>query len=269
MTQLPQSHLVATIVFDTFKRNEVNNLLTFIHNAIISILLSCFMIRSVTVVRKSLRAKSTRILLPDFRRPYSSSPIYIPIQHKTKEPASRFEPGAHHPVKAGEVYNKRYEVLTQLGWGLHSSVWLVQDVRCAFVFLIRMNCQLMIWGAPRKKELGAMKVLRADLTHDPHFDELGILRLIRDTNPDAPGYAHVGQLLDGFVHKGPNGEHACLVLEPMGVSVFDMYLSTPPGSGLPFFVLKRVAKHVLKALEYLHEECGIVHTGKLVSFTSC
>jgi serine/threonine-protein kinase SRPK3 len=69
---------------------------------------------------------------------------------------------------------------------------------------------------------------------------------------------------DSFIHQGPNGNHICLVLEAMGLSVLDLY-GVLPGA-MPLELLKRVCKHVLYALQYLHEECGIIHTGKMFQF---
>ncbi len=110
-----------------------------------------------------------------------------------------------------------------------------------------------------------MKILVGDLAEADKkggWDELGVLKILQETNPQSSGYHHVCQLLDSFTHQGPNGSHTCLVLEPMSISVLDVYRALPGAMPLP--LLKRVCKHVLRALCYLHEECGIIHTGKVV-----
>lgn len=71
-------------------------------------------------------------------------------------------------------------------------------------------------------------------------------------------------LHDSFIHQDPNGNHICLVLEAMDLSVLDLYGALP--SAMPLELLKRVCKHVLYALQYLHEGCGIIHTGKMLQF---
>ena len=106
-----------------------------------------------------------------------------------------------------------------------------------------------------------MKVLVGDLTiadKKGGWDELGILKVTREKGPQSWGYHHVCQLLDNFTHQGPNGNHICLVLEAMSLSVLDVYRAIP--GAMPIPLLKRVSKHVLRALQYLHE-CGIIHTG--------
>jgi serine/threonine-protein kinase SRPK3 len=35
--------------------------------------------------------------------------------------------GGYHPVKVGEVYNRRYTIIRKLGWGHFSTVWLAKD----------------------------------------------------------------------------------------------------------------------------------------------
>ena len=37
--------------------------------------------------------------------------------------------GGYHPVKIGDTFHNRYQVLRKLGWGHFSTVWLCWDVR--------------------------------------------------------------------------------------------------------------------------------------------
>jgi hypothetical protein len=39
-----------------------------------------------------------------------------------------YEPGGLHPVYIGDVYAAKYEVMSKLGWGQYSTVWLVKDL---------------------------------------------------------------------------------------------------------------------------------------------
>ncbi|KAM7404279.1 hypothetical protein PAMP_011642 [Pampus punctatissimus] len=37
--------------------------------------------------------------------------------------------GGYHPVQTGDTFNRRYKVLSKLGWGYFSTVWLCVDLR--------------------------------------------------------------------------------------------------------------------------------------------
>ncbi|KIP03327.1 hypothetical protein PHLGIDRAFT_111026, partial [Phlebiopsis gigantea 11061_1 CR5-6] len=156
-----------------------------------------------------------------------------------KEPSQDYTRGGYHPVNVGEVYRDRYAVVQQLGWGRYSTVWLVKDFE--------------------KNREAAMKVLKSNATEDTTGgDECDILRALRDTNPKAPGYRHICHLIDDFVHEGPNGPHICIVTELMGPTVMDCYRCVP--GAMPLHFVKRLAKQMLLALQYVHDECHLVHT---------
>jgi serine/threonine protein kinase len=84
-----------------------------------------------------------------------------------------------------------------------------------------------------------------------------------------PGARHVVSLLDYFSTRGRsrNESHVCMVLEPLGetlLNFLDRYRTQYGGngelSGVPMNLVKVIAKQVLMGLEYLHDECGLVHT---------
>lgn len=37
--------------------------------------------------------------------------------------------GGYHPVKIGDVYNNRYQIIRKVGWGHFSTVWLCWDIK--------------------------------------------------------------------------------------------------------------------------------------------
>ena len=185
------------------------------------------------------------------------------------EPQSRYARGGYHPVSVGELYNNSYKVVRQLGWGQYSTVWLMNDTRLVPLHLYKYFRFWFIYLASfRDNKLVAMKVMVGDMTCPEvrgGWDELGNLMTLRVTNPQAPGFGHVChcQLLDSFTHEGPNGNHTCLIIEAMNLSMFDVFRSSGRGVSLPLPLVKRVCSHILLALQYMHEECGIVHTGEL------
>lgn len=77
--------------------------------------------------------------------------------------------------------------------------------------------------------------------------------------------SHLLHLIDEFTTNGDHGEHLCLVTEVLGSSVLDLQRRNINGkraiAPLPQQVVKQLARHVLRALQTLHEDCSVVHTG--------
>lgn len=97
--------------------------------------------------------------------------------------------------------------------------------------------------------------------------ELKISDRLKATTGDSPYSKHVMLLLDNFEHNGPNGKHRCLVYEPMGSTVASMVEKLPwnqdrnyfdPGPRYPKWMAKRILKHALSGLAFIHEN-GVVH----------
>ncbi|KAF6816629.1 serine/threonine-protein kinase SRPK3 [Colletotrichum sojae] len=91
-------------------------------------------------------------------------------------------------------------------------------------------------------------------------------RLLATRAPESPCSEHVVKLLDSFHHEGPNGRHLCLVYEPMGLSLRDIYHTSygdgdsaePPTRSFPLDKTKQIVRHILSGLHLLHSN-GIVH----------
>jgi serine/threonine-protein kinase SRPK3 len=85
-----------------------------------------------------------------------------------------------------------------------------------------------------------------------------------------PGRAAVRTLLDSFDVQGPEDKHRCLVHAPLWQSVL-AFLRCNPVERLPAAVLAAVLQRVFVALDYLHAECQIIHTGLCLSllWVSC
>ncbi|KAK9464507.1 kinase-like domain-containing protein [Lipomyces arxii] len=139
--------------------------------------------------------------------------------------------GGYHPVAIGETFNSRYTIVRKLGWGHFSTVWLAKD-------------------AVSNRHV-AMKIVRSASHYtETALDEIKLLEKIVTANPDHPGRAHVVSLLDSFEHVGPNvlGENLLGLIRRFH------------HRGVPVHLVKQITKQVLLGLDYLHRECGIIHT---------
>jgi len=67
------------------------------------------------------------------------------------------------------------------------------------------------------------------------------------------------QLLDHFDHHGPNGKHVCLVLEVLGQNLLWL-IKKYNHRGIPTNLVKVISRQMLIGLNFLHSQCGIIHT---------
>lgn len=69
-------------------------------------------------------------------------------------------------------------------------------------------------------------------------------------------------VLDKFTLPRSTGDHICLVHPPLGMSIDSMQLIAMSAKNhLPMDVVKMVTRDILLALDYLHTERKLVHTG--------
>ncbi|RHZ69829.1 hypothetical protein CDV55_108221 [Aspergillus turcosus] len=174
-------------------------------------------------------------------RSASSSSGEEPETTAEEEDSEDYCKGGYHPVTVGETYNNgRYVVVRKLGWGHFSTVWLSRDTTTG-------------------KHV-ALKVVRSAAHYtETAIDEIKLLNKIVQAKPSHPGRKHVVSLLDSFEHKGPNGVHVCMVFEVLGENLLGL-IKRWNHRGIPMPLVKQITKQVLLGLDYLHRECGIIHT---------
>jgi len=171
----------------------------------------------------------------------SSSSVDEAENTADEEDSEDYCKGGYHPVQVGEEYKDgKYTVVRKLGWGHFSTVWLSRDNNTG-------------------KHV-ALKVVRSAAHYtETALDEIKLLKKVVDANKDHPGRKHVVSLLDSFNHKGPNGVHVCMVFEVLGENLLGL-IKRWNHRGIPMPLVKQITKQVLLGLDYLHRECGIIHT---------
>ncbi|EPQ26004.1 uncharacterized protein PFL1_06458 [Pseudozyma flocculosa PF-1] len=163
------------------------------------------------------------------------------VMTEDEEDLEDYGKGGYHPVHVGDTFSDgRYLIVRKLGWGHFSTVWLAKDHK--------MNRHV------------ALKVVKSA----PHYtetalDEIKLLQRLVSANPSHAGRRHCVSLLDHFRHKGPNGSHVCMVFEVLGENLLGL-IKRYQHRGVPPHIVKQIAKQVLLGLDYMHRECGIIHT---------
>uniref|UniRef100_A0A3B4F2U4 non-specific serine/threonine protein kinase n=1 Tax=Pundamilia nyererei TaxID=303518 RepID=A0A3B4F2U4_9CICH len=142
----------------------------------------------------------------------------------------------YHPIQIGDTFNRRYQVVSKLGWGYFSTVWLCQDLLGRRV---------------------AVKVLKsgAGFTQAGE-DELALLRCASGSVGRHPFGQRIVRLLDEFKLVGVNGVDICLVLELLGPDLRCLQLCF----GNPGLLQPWIKQILIQGLDYLHSQCKIIHT---------
>ncbi|KAI1765797.1 kinase-like domain-containing protein [Hypoxylon sp. FL1150] len=171
----------------------------------------------------------------------SSGPEDAAENTAEEEDSEDYCKGGYHPVQIGEKFKDgKYTVVRKLGWGHFSTVWLSRD---------NTNGKHV-----------ALKVVRSASHYtETAIDEIKLLQKIVQANPNHPGRKYVVSLLDSFEHKGPNGVHVCMVFEVLGENLLGL-IKKWQHRGIPRDLVMQITKQVLMGLDYLHRECGIIHT---------
>ncbi|OCH96308.1 kinase-like protein [Obba rivulosa] len=159
----------------------------------------------------------------------------------------RHNPG-YFPARLGQTLQEgRYCIVRKLGWGQYSNVWLARDRgEESFVALKILTCEATGTMSPGPNQ---------------RSDEQRMLEKIGSAQPTHPGFQHTLKYHDSFQFKGPHGMHCCLVTEALGYSLDYLRKSRDEGDRrVPPSIVKKVVKQVLLGLDYLHQECGIVHS---------
>lgn len=90
--------------------------------------------------------------------------------------------------------------------------------------------------------------------------ELKMYRRMEQSPKRHHGCDSVRNLLDTFYIDGPQDKHQCLV-HPLLFESILTFLRRNPVERLPSVILAVVLRRLFLALDYLHTECQIVHTG--------
>ncbi|KAG7099543.1 hypothetical protein E1B28_001377 [Marasmius oreades] len=174
----------------------------------------------------------------------STGPKILPVEEppsKDEESPADYNAGGYLQVKVGDTFkNGRYCVIRKLGWGHFSTVWLVKDGHS--------SCH------------SALKVVKsAGRYAETARDEIKLLSRVASFSPTHPGRKHIVSFLDSFTHQGPEAQHICIVFEPLGENLLAL-IERNRKKGVPRSLVKLIAKQVLLGLQYLHDECDLVHT---------
>ena len=96
--------------------------------------------------------------------------------------------------------------------------------------------------------------------HRQAQNEVRVLQHIQDVHSDDhPGSQMVRRKLDSFALPREIGPHTCIAHSPLSLTMRD--IRNMAGGQIPSSILKPMMYGLLLALDYLHSEAHVVHTG--------
>ncbi|CCE30567.1 probable dis1-suppressing protein kinase dsk1 [Claviceps purpurea 20.1] len=149
-----------------------------------------------------------------------------------------------HPTQPGEILDNRFKTVGKLGYGRGSTVWLAE------------NLNYKIWSRSKIPRYVSIKITASDVED---AQERAWLTRISEADPSHQGLSHIRTPIDAFEMKGALGTHSCLVFEPMRETLW-RFQQRWPRQRLPLDAIKLHMLYLLKALDYLHTECRLIHT---------
>ncbi|KAJ5595509.1 uncharacterized protein N7459_001717 [Penicillium hispanicum] len=141
-----------------------------------------------------------------------------------EETLPTYSPEKYYPVRQGEIFNDRYQVLAKLGYGVTSTVWFASDL----VDSTHVVLKIYTLGQAREHELNIYN----------HFDSV---------ETHHPGRKFIRKMLGHFFVDGPHGRHICLVHEPLGMNATEL-LEYIPGRIMTLEDMKPAIRQLLAAV---------------------
>ncbi|KAI1841171.1 hypothetical protein JX266_012638 [Neoarthrinium moseri] len=164
-------------------------------------------------------------------------PMYYEMEGTNFEDTEQYKPGGLHPIHLGDILGGRFEVITKLGQGGFSTVWLCFDT------------QNHAWRA--------VKILASRFSNE-NAPDLKIVELLEKSGAQSADWemAHIQLPKEHFWLQGPNGRHLCLVLPLLGRPIKCRKELGLSGAALD--IVKDLLLQVAKSLQFLHQS-NIVH----------
>jgi serine/threonine-protein kinase SRPK3 len=152
--------------------------------------------------------------------------------------------------------------MQKLGWGHFSTVWLSKDLKYNTFVAIKIQKSAQHYLEAAYDEVEILQEL------EKHNYDSEWVDSVKEYWKEIPNrissgierdHSQVVQLLNSFIHHGPNGKHFCMVFEIMGVTLLEI-IKRYNYKGIPLPIVRVIAKQILIGLDYLNRMCGIIHT---------
>lgn len=166
--------------------------------------------------------------------------------------------GGYHPVHVGEILLDRYVIIQKLGWGHFSTVWLTKDLKYNSYVAIKVQKSAQHYLEAAYDEV---EILDKVASNWRSKEWLGSIKNYYQKDPEllkslnkygiSGDTSHCVQLLNSFIHNGPNGKHFIMVFEILGVNFLEI-IKRYDYKGVPIPLVRKLARQCLIGLDYMH-----------------
>jgi serine/threonine protein kinase len=206
--------------------------------------------------KQIIEPQKTFFELPNYNEMDIISHKYTDSEESEDEGMEDYKVGGYHPVHVGEIYLNRYEIKQKLGWGHFSTVWLAKDLKYNTYTAIKVQKSSQNYLEAAYDEVEILQEVAKHI-ESPKWED-SVKAYFPEEKPSLDNTCVV-QLLNSFIHNGPNGKHFSMVFEIMGVTLLEI-IKRYNYKGIPLPYVRIMAKQILVGLDYLHRMCGIIHT---------
>ncbi|KAM0424572.1 hypothetical protein ACHAPT_010291 [Fusarium lateritium] len=184
----------------------------------------------------------------------------LPVEAKIEEElVPGYHPDDFYPVHLDELFHGRYRVVSKLGYGVGSTVWLCRDLQYDDApFLLPSGMFTVSCRANRYMTLKVCTVSRQSAVASQADTEVAVSQHIKSVGAERPGIRYMRLVADEFTIQGPHGTHRCLLFDPLSMTLTELRNLTPE-KALEKSHLQQSLQLVLFALDLLHQ-AGVVHT---------
>ena len=174
--------------------------------------------------------------------------------------------GGYHPIHVGEILMDRYVIIQKLGWGHFSTVWLTKDLKYNSYVALKVQKSAQHYVEAAYDEVDILDQVASNWATDEwkasineYYKHDSYLQSRIDKYGVMSESSHCAQLLNSFIHHGPNGKHFIMVFEILGVNFLEI-IKRYDYKGVPLPLVRRLARQCLIGLDYMHRMCQMIHT---------
>lgn len=197
-------------------------------------------------------------LWPPNPRPPSTSGFEIIDESRQvdEECLAHYNPSRFYPVYVGDTFESRYQVLTKLGYGSCSTVWLCRDITFVISFPLTHISPLTQLSSKHKYVALKVCISKYPSIEREHAAYIHLREALR-THLGSLESALVRSSLADFELPGVEGLHQCFVFDPLTIDLVATRAAVPFDEVL----FKNTAFYVFCALDFLHNKAQMVHCG--------